>query len=92
MPNTFSPNGDGVNDIFYPRGSGIFQVKMLRIFNRWGATVFEKSNLSANDISAGWNGTCKGAKLPPDVFVYTMDVICDNNTVLTFKGNVALIR
>jgi gliding motility-associated-like protein len=92
IPNTFSPNGDGANDIFYPRGSGIFQVKMLRVFNRWGETVFEKSNLYANDISAGWNGTFKGAKLLPDVFVYTMDVVCENNTTLTFKGNIALIR
>ncbi|MEP6594753.1 MAG: PKD domain-containing protein [Ginsengibacter sp.] len=92
MPNTFSPNGDGANDIFYPRGSGIFRVKVLRIFNRWGETVFEKSNLYANDISTGWNGTYKSAKLLPDVFVYTMDVVCDNNTILTFKGNIALIR
>jgi gliding motility-associated-like protein len=92
LPNTFSPNGDGSNDIFYPRGSGIFQVKMLRVFNRWGEIVFEKSNLYANDVSSGWNGTYKGTKLTPDVFVYTMDVICDNNTVLTFKGNVSLLR
>jgi gliding motility-associated-like protein len=92
IPNTFSPNGDGANDIFYPRGSGIFQVKILRVFNRWGETVFEKSNLYANDISAGWNGTFKGAKLLPDIFVYTMDVVCENNTILTFKGNIALIR
>jgi len=92
LPNTFSPNGDGANDTFYPRGSGIFQVKMLRVFNRWGEIIFEKSNMYANDISAGWNGTYKGAKLPPDVFVYVMDVICDNNTVLTFKGNIALLR
>jgi gliding motility-associated-like protein len=92
IPNTFSPNGDGANDIFFPRGSGIFQVKMLRVFNRWGESVFEKSNFYANDISSGWNGIYKGAKLLPDIFVYAMDVICDNNTVLTFKGNIALIR
>ena len=60
MPNTFSPNGDGANDIFYPRGSGVFQIKVLKIFNRWGEVVFEKSNIHANDISSGWDGTFNG--------------------------------
>ncbi|MEI9955521.1 MAG: gliding motility-associated C-terminal domain-containing protein [Ferruginibacter sp.] len=42
VPNTFSPNGDGVNDIFYPRGTGLFSIKTLRVFNRWGEIVFGK--------------------------------------------------
>lgn len=92
VPNTFSPNGDGMNDVFYPRGSGVFQVKMLRVFNRWGDVVFEKSNIQANDMSTGWDGTFKGAKLSPDVFVYTLTVVCDNNTQLVYKGNIALVR
>ena len=92
IPNTFSPNGDGTNDVFYPRGTGVFQIKVLKIFNRWGEVVFEKSNINANDISSGWDGIYKSQKLLPDVFVYIMDVVCDNNTTLTFKGNVALIR
>jgi len=92
VPNTFSPNGDGANDIFYPRGSGVFKIKNIKVFNRWGEVVFEKSNFNANDASAGWDGTYKGAKLPPDVFVYMLDVICENNTNLIFKGNIALIK
>ena len=92
IPNTFSPNGDGANDIFYPRGSGLFKIKTLRIFNRWGQVVFEKNDFNANDPSAGWDGTFRGAKLNPEVFVYTIDIICDNNTILNYKGNVALIQ
>ncbi len=92
LPNTFSPNGDGANDIFYPRGSGLFTIKTLRIFSRWGEVMYEKNNFKANDASAGWNGTFKGAVLTPDVYVYTVEVICDNNTVMTLKGNVALIQ
>ncbi len=92
IPNTFSPNGDGVNDVFYIRGSGVFRIKMLRIFNRWGEVVFEGSNINPNDASAGWNGTFKGKKLTPDVFVYTADVLCANDTILTYKGNVTLIQ
>ena len=92
IPNTFSPNGDGANDIFYPRGTGLFSVKTLRIFNRWGQVVFEKHNFMPNDPSSGWDGTFKGVKLTMDVFVYTIDIVCDNNSVLTFNGNVALIQ
>ncbi len=92
IPNTFSPNGDGANDVFYPRGTGLFSIKTMRIFSRWGEVVFEKNNFTPNDVSAGWNGTFKGSKLNPDVYVYTIDIICDNSTTMTFKGNVALIQ
>jgi gliding motility-associated-like protein len=92
IPNTFSPNGDGANDIFYPRGTGLFKIKTLRIFNRWGQTVFEKNSFDANDAAAGWDGSFRGTKLNPDVYVYTIDIICDNNSILVYKGNVALIQ
>lgn len=92
IPNTFSPNGSGANDIFYPRGSGIFTIKLLRIFNRWGEVVFEKVNFSPNDPTAGWDGTVKGKKVNSDVFVYTAEVMCENNTSMILNGNVALLR
>lgn len=92
IPNTFSPNGDGANDIFYPRGSGLFSIKTLRIFSRWGEVVYEKNNFMPNDVSAGWNGTYKGQNLSPDVYVYMVDIVCDNSSILTLKGNVALIK
>jgi gliding motility-associated-like protein len=92
IPNTFSPNQDGMNDVFYVRGKGINSVKSMKIFNRWGDMVFEKNEFNANDINAGWNGTYKNAKLTPDVYVYIVDVVCSNNTVFTLKGNVTLIR
>ncbi len=92
VPNTFSPNGDGVNDIFYPRGNGVINVKTFTVFNRWGEIVFQKANFNANNSSVGWDGTYKGAKLAPDVFVYTLEVVCTNNQSLVFKGNVALLK
>ena len=92
IPNTFSPNGSGANDIFYPRGSGIFTIKLLRIFNRWGEVVFEKVNFSPNDPSAGWDGTVKGKKVNSDVFVYTAEVVCENNNSMILNGNIALLR
>ena len=92
VPNTFSPNGDGANDVFYPRGKGLFGVKSMRIFDRWGELLYEKTNFQPNDETAGWDGTYKGKLLTPDVYVYTMDVICDNNIIFNLKGNVTLLR
>jgi gliding motility-associated-like protein len=92
MPNTFSPNGDGMNDVYYPRGRGIQTVRSLKIFNRWGEQVFRRENFNANDAAAGWDGRFNGKELVPDVYVYIIDLACDNKTIVTQKGDVALIR
>ena len=92
IPNTFSPNNDSRNDYFFAQGKGLFTIKSLRIFNRWGVMVFERSNFPANNQSYGWDGKYNGQDQPTDVYVYVMDIMCDNGTVLTYKGNVTLIR
>jgi gliding motility-associated-like protein len=92
LPNTFSPNGNGTNDVFYPRGTGLYSIRSMHIFNRWGEPVFEATNFKANDASKGWNGTFKNKPAPNDVYVYFVEVICENNSVLTYSGNIALIR
>lgn len=92
IPNTFSPNGDGSNDLFYPRGTGLFRIKTAKIFNRWGELVYQRNDFSPNDESKGWDGTYKGQKLSSDVYVYIIEIMCDNNQVMPFKGNVTLLR
>jgi gliding motility-associated-like protein len=92
IPNTFSPNGDGVNDIFYLRGTGLFRVKSLMIFNRWGEIVFEKRELSVNDPSSGWDGSYKDKKAKPDVYIYQIEIICNNGEMIKYSGNIALIQ
>lgn len=92
VPKTFSPNGDGTNDVFYPRGTGLFKVRSLKIFSRWGEKVFENDNFNPNDPTSGWNGTYKGKKLTEDVFVYMIDLICENNQLMSFNGNVFLAQ
>jgi gliding motility-associated-like protein len=92
IPNTFSPNGDGMNDRLYPRGKGVYIVKSFKIFNRWGELVYEAINFSPNDPLKGWDGTYKGKPLNPDVFVYLIEVICDNERPIGFKGNISLIK
>lgn len=94
VPNTFSPNGDGRNDIFYVRGKGIERVKSLRVFNRWGEIVFEKREIPANieSVQYGWNGKNKTGTPHPDVYIYQVEVYCENGEILRFEGNVALIQ
>ncbi|MEO7264295.1 MAG: gliding motility-associated C-terminal domain-containing protein, partial [Ferruginibacter sp.] len=92
IPNAFTPDGDGINDILMVRGKGIVSVKSFRIFNRWGEVVFEKSDFPPNNPAYGWNGKIKGIWGPPDVFVYTAEVVCENGTPFIYKGNVSIIK
>jgi len=92
IPNAFTPDGDGYNDVLMVRASGIALVKTFRIFNRWGEVVFEKGNFQPNLPQYGWNGKIKGADSGPDVFVYTAEVVCENGTTYTYKGNVSILK
>jgi gliding motility-associated-like protein len=92
IPNTFTPNGDGMNDIFYPRGKGVSQVLEFLIYNRWGQLMYSRSYFQLNDKSAGWNGTFKGQKLAPGVFVYQTLMRCESGNIFKLNGNVTLLR
>jgi gliding motility-associated-like protein len=91
VPNTFSPNNDGVNDVFYPRGKGIERIRSMVIFNRWGERVFEKREFAVNDPSAGWDGRVNGTKANSDVYTYLIEIICENNLVIPYRGNISLV-
>lgn len=91
VPNTFSPNNDGMNDVFYPRGKGIERIKSLIIYNRWGERVFEKREFPVNDPSAGWDGRVNGKKANSDVYTYFIEIVCENNLLIPYKGNVTLV-
>jgi len=92
VPNTFSPNGDGMNDVFYVRGKGLNIIPSMIIYNRWGQIVFEKRDFAPNDPSVGWDGNFNGKKAPIDVYIYTIEIICDNSTLIPYHGNITLIR
>ncbi|TXT34651.1 MAG: hypothetical protein FD136_190 [Chitinophagaceae bacterium] len=92
IPNAFSPDGDGVNDLFYVQAQGIKVVKNMRVYNRWGELVFEKNNFLPNDQTAGWNGKVRGKLQEPDIYVYVCELICETNAAQVFKGNVAIIK
>ena len=58
IPNVFSPNNDGLNDIVYVNANNrnIVSIKQFSIFDRWGEMVYEANNFQANDPSFGWDG------------------------------------
>lgn len=86
VPNAFSPNNDGENDVLYVRGHPIKSIE-FRVFNRWGEKVFE-----SHDINQGWDGTFKGKLVDPDVFDYYLDVECVGEEHKLLQGNVTVLR
>ena len=92
IPNTFTPNNDGQNDVFYPRGSGVSNIKAFRIYNRWGELLFERTNIKINDKSNAWDGTFNGGNSRPDVYVYLIDAVCDTGEPLFLKGDVTIVK
>jgi gliding motility-associated-like protein len=92
VPNSFSPNGDGVNDHFIINGVGLNVIPSIIIYNRWGQIVFQRSNFAANSAAEAWDGLFNGQPAPADVYVYTIQILCDNATLIPYHGNVTLIR
>ncbi len=92
IPNSFTPNNDGKNDVFYPRGTGVSVVKSFRIYNRWGNLLFERANIQLNDESNAWDGSFNGSAPKPDVYVWVIDAICETGAPLFLKGDVTIIR
>jgi gliding motility-associated-like protein len=90
-PNSFSPNGDNINDYFYIYGPDYAIVEYLLIYDRWGEKVFETRNVPVNVPTAGWNGAFNGQKMNPGVFVYYTKVRIDDD-VIELKGDLTLIR
>ncbi len=93
IPNVFSPNGDGINDMFYVQGGPtVVSVPELLVFDRWGNLLFEQRNIPANSPSVGWDGRYKGQPLDPAVFVYLVKVEIVTGEVLTFTGDVTITK
>jgi gliding motility-associated-like protein len=93
VPNSFTPNADGVNDVFYPRcGVNVKIIKTFRVYNRWGELLFDREQLTPNDVTAAWDGTYNNNLSLPDVYVWLMDAVCENGNVVSRKGSVTVIR
>ncbi len=93
IPMAFSPNDDGVNDIFMIyAGAKVRKVNHLFIFNRWGELLFKQANFQANDPNYGWDGRLNGQTLNNGVFIYSAEVEMIDGEVVLLTGDITLIR
>ncbi len=86
IPNAFTPNRDGLNDVFRAYGSSIQEID-LRVFNQWGQQLWE-----THDHEQGWDGTYNGHDQPVGVYIYVARVVIYGGQVITKRGTVNLIR
>ncbi|MEP7194911.1 MAG: gliding motility-associated C-terminal domain-containing protein [Saprospiraceae bacterium] len=92
FPNVFSPNGDNINDFFYPNGSDQVEIQWLKIYDRWGNLVFKKDRPQINNPSDGWDGKFKGLLLDPAVYSYVCSVSYPDKKKNILFGDITLLR
>ena len=93
IPNVFTPNGDGYNDMFtaFNVKAGI-RIETMKIFDRWGELIFETHDIPLGDLSQGWDGTYKGQKVNPGVYVYLIEVRFLDDEVIPFAGDITVLN
>ncbi|MEO8403043.1 MAG: PKD domain-containing protein [Chitinophagaceae bacterium] len=92
IPNAFSPNHDGKNDVFGIAGYGVSIIRSFSIYNRWGEIVFQKKNFTPDDIKGAWDGRLKGMDAPTGAYVYFIEMECNAGERFERKGTVTLVR
>ena len=92
-PSAFSPNSDGVNDVFYIIGSECTQlIAEFTIYDRWGEVIFRRENIRASDPTSGWDGLYQGLMAGPGTYAYRYRVSFINGQTIRRTGSVLLIR
>lgn len=94
IPNTFSPNHDGINDSFFPYGGfEIIAIHTMEVYDRWGGKMFEsKQSFKPNDPGAGWHGLAREKPADPGLYLYTMNVEFIDGEIILFSGEVNLMK
>jgi gliding motility-associated-like protein len=93
FPNAFSPDGDGINDVFYMQGVfGAAAIRALRVFDRWGNLVFERQNGSINDEQYGWDGSAGGRTAATGVYIWIAELEFPDGSRRSFSGDLLLLR
>ena len=93
VPNAFSPNGDGTNDVFMIyAGPKVTRIKSFLVFDRWGEKVYEFQDFQPNDPARGWDGTLGGRLMNQAVFVWFAEVELKDGSTKVLEGDVTLVR
>jgi hypothetical protein len=92
VPNVIYP-GRAFNDAFTIfAGDGVTDIRLMRIYDRWGSLVFENRNFQPNDLASGWGGTARGEPVNPGVFVWYAEIVFRDGQVRLLKGDVTVVR
>ena len=93
IPNSFSPNGDGINDVFFINtGDGVEEISYFQIYDRWGEKLFDKKSFQPNDPAYGWNGKFKAKIVNSGVYVYWALIKFKDGESVLYKGDINLLR
>jgi gliding motility-associated-like protein len=93
IPNSFTPNGDGINDLFSIFGNEFAgSVRSMNIFDRWGNALYTQFDFAINDPSQGWNGSFRGQPMDPGVYIYVVEVVMSDGDLRQFHGEVTLLK
>jgi gliding motility-associated-like protein len=94
IPNAISPNGDGVNDVFFisAKQNQIARIKKFIIYSRWGEVVYEATDIQPNDMNAGWNGNFNDKEINPGVYAYLAEIEFFDGVEEIYTGDVTVIK
>jgi gliding motility-associated-like protein len=87
VPKSFTPNGDGINDILYPYLSGMKSFNYFKVFNRFGQLMFQ-----TNNPDRGWNGTMNGTPQPMAIYIWVAAGITNDGNPIEKRGETLLLR
>lgn len=91
-PNAFSPNADGVNDVFFIQGKVAAPITYLRVFDRWGGLAFECRDGVVNDPACGWNGKFKDKPVPEGTYIFVAEIALPGGFSQQLSGSLSLLR
>lgn len=92
FPNAFSPNDDGINDVFFPQSKRAATLLDFRVFDRWGNLLFENKEGHTNDPAHGWDGRFRGKPLQNSVYYYLAQIRFPDGMIAAFQGEVEIVK
>ena len=92
VPNAFSPDGNGFNDIFYLQSKNDIPIATFKIFDRWGALIYETEDCFTNNPSCGWDGSFLDKNLNSGVFIYFIQIGFLDGVTLELTGDITLVK
>ncbi len=92
VPTAFTPNNDAVNSLLTVHGRTDTEVKLFRVYDRWGNMVYEARDFMVGDLQTGWDGTFKGKMMQPGVYVWYIEALFIDGYEQGYNGQTTLIR